>query len=82
MRTCTKEEQQEEVGQDNMLGGWVKFYPDEALDVAGGKVLVRAQKWQSNVVHDRELITGQNPFSDQNFAKEFVSALDNSNKRK
>ncbi len=71
----TKEEQHEEPGQDNLLGGWVKFYPDEALDIAGGKVLVRAQKWQGNVIRDRELITGQNPFSDESLAKEFISAL-------
>jgi putative intracellular protease/amidase len=34
----TKEEQQEEPGgADNVLGGYVKFYPDEALDYAGGQ---------------------------------------------
>ena len=71
----TKEEQQEEPGQDNVLGGWVKFYPDEALDFAGGKVVVRAQKWQSNVVRDRELITGQIPLTDEEFAKDFIPAL-------
>jgi putative intracellular protease/amidase len=72
----TKEEQQEEPGQDNVLGGYLKMYPDEALDFAGGKVLVRAQKWQSNVVRDRELLTGQNPFSDKAFAKTLVEMLE------
>ena len=51
----TKEEQQEEPGQDNALGGFVKFYPDYALKSAGGNVTV-ANKWQSHVVRDRELI--------------------------
>ncbi len=72
----TKEEQQEEPGQDNVLGGYMKMYPDEALDLAGGKVLVRAQKWQSNIVRDRELLTGQNPFSDKAFAKTLIEMLE------
>ncbi len=71
----TKEEKQEEPGEDNVLGGFVKFYPDEALDAAGGLVVVRARKWQSNVVVDRELITGQNPFSDHALAEALVKAL-------
>ncbi len=71
----TKEEKQEEPGQDNALGGFVKFYPDEALGIAGGHVLVNAIKWKSNVVVDRELITGENPFSDKEVAKELVKAL-------
>jgi len=72
----TKEEKQEEPGgSDNALGGFVRFYPDEALDFAGGHVLVRAQKWQSNVVKDRELITGQNPFSDKEFANVLLGAM-------
>lgn len=72
----TKEEQQEEpTGSDNVLGGYVKFYPDEALGFAGGRVVTRATKWQSNVMQDRELITGQNPMSDKEFAKRLVNAL-------
>ncbi len=70
----TREEQQEEPGQDNALGGYVKFYPDSALEMAGGFVK-RADKWQSNVIRDRELVTGQNPFSDKEFARVFVQAL-------
>ena len=71
----TKEEQQEEPGQDNALKGFVKFYPDEALGNAGGHVIVNAIKWRSNVVVDRALITGQNPFSDRELAAELVKAL-------
>lgn len=71
----TKEEQQEEPGQDDALKGFVKFYPDEALGNAGGHVLVNAIKWRSNVVVDRELITGENPFSDRELAAEFIKAL-------
>lgn len=71
----TREEQQEEPGQDNALGGYVRFYPDSALEGAGA-YLKRADKWQNNVVLDRELITGQNPFSDKELAKAFLKALD------
>lgn len=70
----TPEEQQEEPGQDNALGGFVKFYPDDALRLAGGKVSA-AGKWQSHVVRDRELITAQNPMSDVEFTKALVEAL-------
>ena len=71
----TKEEQQEESGQDNVLGGFVRFYPDEALGLAGGISVVRANKWNSHVVRDRELITAQNPMSDKEFARELLGAL-------
>ena len=70
----TAEERQEEPGQDNALGGFVRFYPDEALEKAGGNIS-RAGKWQNHVVVDRELITGQNPMSDQALADAFVRAL-------
>lgn len=70
----TKEEQQEEPGQDNALGGFVKFYPDYALSQAGGSVST-ADKWTSNVVRDRELITAQNPMSDVEFTKALINAL-------
>jgi putative intracellular protease/amidase len=71
----TDEERQEEPGQDDALGGFVKFYPDSALESAGGR-LRRAEKWNSNVVVDRELITGQNPMSDEALADALVKALE------
>lgn len=70
----TAEEMQEEPGEDNVLGGYVKFYPDHALSVAGGRVRV-ADKWKSHVVRDRELITAQNPMSDHEFTKAFIQSL-------
>jgi putative intracellular protease/amidase len=57
----TAEEQQREPLE---IGGKVLFYPDFALSTAGGDVSVLAP-WSSYVLHDRELISGQNPFSDQ-----------------
>jgi putative intracellular protease/amidase len=56
----TAEEQQREPLE---IGGKVLFYPDFALQTAGGDVSVKAP-WTSYVLHDRELISGQNPFSD------------------
>lgn len=56
------------------LMGRVLFYPDTALQTAGGNVEV-ALPWTSHVVQDRELITGQNPFSDAELAQVLLAAL-------
>ena len=56
----TGEEQQLE-GPDG-LGGNVQFYPVNALAQAGAHIDTVAN-WHSNVVVDRELITGQQPMS-------------------
>lgn len=75
----TSEEQQEEPGQDNVLGGHVRFYPDQALRNAGAKIPPTA-KWSSIVKDCDELITGQNPFSDEELGKKMVAALKNKEK--
>jgi len=64
----TAEEQQREPLE---IHGKVLFYPDFALQTAGGDVSVLAP-WSSYVVHDRELISGQNPFSDQELLKHLI----------
>jgi putative intracellular protease/amidase len=56
------------------LGGYMKFYPEDALRAAGGKLQIAPAK-KSKVVQDRELITGQNPFSDKELAAAFLKAL-------
>jgi putative intracellular protease/amidase len=56
------------------MGGYMQFYPEDALTVAGGKLAVAPPK-QSHVVHDRELITGQNPYSDKEFADALIKVL-------
>jgi putative intracellular protease/amidase len=71
----TAEEQQREPLE---IGGKVLFYPDFALSTAGGDVSVLAP-WTSYVVQDRELISGQNPFSDEALLKLLLPAL---NRRK
>jgi putative intracellular protease/amidase len=67
----TAEEQQREPLE---IGGKVLFYPDFALRTAGGDVTVLAP-WKSYVLQDRELISGQNPFSDEALLKLLLPAL-------
>jgi len=45
------------------------------LSTAGGDVSAPAP-WTSYVVHDRELISGQNPFSDYALLKLLLPAID------
>jgi putative intracellular protease/amidase len=67
----TAEEQQREPLE---IGGKVLFYPDFALRTAGGDVSV-VEPWKSYVLQDRELISGQNPFSDEALLKLLLPAL-------
>jgi putative intracellular protease/amidase len=67
----TAEEQQREPLE---IGGKVFFYPDVALRAAGGDVSVIAP-WKSYTQQDRELISGQNPFSDDALIKLLLPAL-------
>jgi putative intracellular protease/amidase len=73
----TAEEQQREPQE---IGGKVLFYPDFALKTAGGDVSVRPP-WTSYVLQDRELISGQNPFSDQALLELLLPALGEKKKR-
>jgi putative intracellular protease/amidase len=66
---------EEQVAEENVLGGKVRFYPDAALKAAGGKVDI-AEPWEPNVVQDRELITAQNPGSDAQFAEILLKAIE------
>ncbi len=65
------EEQQIELPQ---LDGHLPDYNDEALASAGAKIQ-NAAPWKPNVVVDREVITGQQPFSDHAFADAFLAKL-------
>ena len=73
----TAEEQQREPIE---IGGKVFFYPDFALRAAGGDVSVLAP-WTSYVVQDREVISGQNPFSDYALLRLLLPALNGKKKR-
>jgi putative intracellular protease/amidase len=65
------EEQQIEAPQ---LGGPAPYYNDDALRAAGLTV-EDASPWTPKVVVDRELITGQQPFSDHAFADALLAKL-------
>jgi putative intracellular protease/amidase len=68
--------EEEKWAEQNILNGeQVLFYPADALTAAGGDVQSEGV-FECNVVQDRELITGQNPFSDRTFAELFVGALE------
>lgn len=58
----------------NGLGGNVQFYPVNALAEAGAHV-DSAANWHSNVIVDRELITGQQPMSAPAFGDTLVEKL-------
>ncbi len=72
--TTAEEKQVEEGGAGAFLGGFVKFYVDEALRSAGA-IVDTAEPWHSHVVRDRELITAQQPGSDTAFTAAFMQAL-------
>lgn len=59
----------------NGLGGYVQFYPVNALAEAGAHVDTVAN-WHSNVIVDRELVTGQQPMSAPAFGDTLVEKLD------
>ena len=72
---------EEKWAEQNMLDGdQVVFYPADALTAAGGEVHTQGA-FEPNVVQDRELITGQNPFSDGPFADLLVRTLDRGSAR-
>lgn len=50
------------------------YYPADAL-TQGGAQVENGEAMKPNVVRDRELLTGQNPFSDEPFVKELLEML-------
>lgn len=61
-------------GAKSQLGGYVPYYVADGLAQAGAQV-DRKALWAVNIVEDRELISGQQPFSSDAFAEAFVSRL-------
>jgi putative intracellular protease/amidase len=67
---------EEKWAEENILDGEkVLFYPADALTAAGGDIETEAA-FESHAVQDRELTTGQNPYSDAAFTDLFLKALD------
>ena len=69
---------EEEAGKGWLGGGEMEFYPQTALQFAGGEYSQSSEVWYPNVVVDRELITGQNPASAIDVAKEIIKTFDKS----
>jgi putative intracellular protease/amidase len=67
----------EEEGQaaKAVFHGEPQFLPQQALKAAGGQVSTVAA-WRPKAVQDRELITGQNPFSDAEMMSLVLPALE------
>lgn len=65
---------EERVFEGSLNGDRILFYPAKAMAGAGGEMSY-SKEWTPNVVVDRELITGQNPFSDHALAKALVEKL-------
>ena len=65
---------EEQVFEGSLNDQRLLFYPANAMAMAGGD-MGYAKPWQPNVVVDRELITGQNPFSDKALAKALLEKL-------
>jgi putative intracellular protease/amidase len=65
---------EEEAAKPMLNGGTMKFTPQTALQRAGGAYSSTAN-WQSKVVEDRELITGQNPASANAVADALLARL-------
>jgi putative intracellular protease/amidase len=66
--------EEEQLEGPNGLGGYVQYYPVNALAEAGARVESVAN-WHSNVVVDHELITGQQPMSAPEFGDVLVAKL-------
>ena len=54
---------EEHIAAQYVFKGDPLFFPQDALEVAGGKIS-NAATWHPHAIEDRELITGQNPASD------------------
>lgn len=67
--------QEEELAKGLLGGGSMRFYPQTALEQAGGLYRSNPSPWSENVVIDRELVTGQNPGSAQGVAKVLLERL-------
>ncbi|MNL08921.1 hypothetical protein D3C87_1296610 [compost metagenome] len=53
----------------------MKFYPQTALEQAGGVYSSNTSPWTSHIVIDRELVTGQNPGSALDVGKVILDRL-------
>ncbi|WDT84680.1 hypothetical protein [Alteromonas sp. 009811495] len=65
---------EEEYFESTLDDATLLYFPADAMASAGGNMQYKAM-WAPNVVVDRELITGQNPFSDDLLAEKLIQQL-------
>jgi putative intracellular protease/amidase len=65
---------EEEYFESTLDDASLLYYPADAMATAGGNMQYK-DMWAPNVVVDRELITGQNPFSDNLLAEKLIEQL-------
>jgi putative intracellular protease/amidase len=66
---------EEKISERFVLGGAVPYYPQSELENLGAIVQSAKVPFTSNVVRDRELLTGQNPSSSDEFGRMFLGLL-------
>ncbi|MCY1414220.1 Protein/nucleic acid deglycase HchA [compost metagenome] len=66
---------EEQAAKGLLNGGEMRFYPQTALEKAGGLYNSNTANWTPYVVVDRELITGQNPASANEVGKVLLGRL-------
>ena len=67
-------EAEEEYFESTLTDAGLLYYPSDAMSTAGGDMSYE-EMWAPHVVVDRELITGQNPFSDKLLAEKLINQL-------
>jgi putative intracellular protease/amidase len=77
--TVFSTEEEEAVAGENGIGGTVLYDPQTTLALAGGRIKTAGRPFEGNVVVFKELITGQNPASDEPLADRFIEMLESRN---
>ncbi len=71
---------EEQAFEGSLKGAKLRYYPADAMSQAGGKMNFGGM-WQSHVVVDRELVTGQNPSSANELATQLIHLLQTQSKQ-
>ncbi|MCR9144784.1 MAG: type 1 glutamine amidotransferase domain-containing protein [bacterium] len=73
--TAFSESEEDVVENSGRLAAALRWDLEAALRILGARVEVNQANFKSRVVRDRELITGQNPASDEHFTEVLLEAL-------
>lgn len=73
--TVFSTDEENAVSGERGIGGFVQFDPQSTLELAGGKMKQGHKMFENNVVVCKELVTGQNPASDEELAENFIKMI-------